>query len=157
MGMTDLPDFLRSSGAPAPAVATTAFSRVQFTVRGMMLAVAAIAFLLGGVQSGRWFLAARDYRARAAIYSRRAIFFAAEERRERSLAETRQAAQQKYEDEWNRKFPLPPPGFRISYFGGQADRDARVAEHYFRMKAKYERAAAANPWLPVEPDPIPPY
>ena len=152
MSRTSLPEFLRSTNSPARPAETTAFGRVRFTVRQMMVAVAAIALVLGVAQSWRWHRAARDYRAQAATYGRRAIFYAEKEREERS----REKAWQKEWDEYERKhFGLPMPGSPLNPFRWQADRCARLAGHYFQMKAKYERAAAF-PWLPVEPDPMPP-
>jgi hypothetical protein len=152
MLQTSLPDFLRSSGSMTPGVQTTGFPRVRFTVQGMTLTVAAIALLLGGIKSGRCFLAARDFRQRAAFYSRIAVFLEEREREERSKAATWDYDS----DEWKRKgWPMPPPGFYPNHWRGQADRDAQAAVYYERMRAKYERAAT-YPWITVEPDPIPP-
>jgi len=119
-----------------------------------MVAVAAVAFLLGGVQSWRLHFVARDFRAQAATYSGAANYFAQEERKKRSIAE----AWQQGEDEFQRKTGslMPSPSFHhILTSLWEADRCARLAGHCSRMKAKYARAASF-PWLPVEPDAPPP-
>ena len=112
--------------------------RVRSTVRGIMVAVAVVALVLGGVPSRRLYFAARDLYAQAATYSGAAIYFAQEERKKRSIAE----AWQKGEDEFQRKTGslLPSPSFHHTLTSlWEADRCARLAGHCSRMRAKYAR------------------
>lgn len=109
--------------------------RVRFTVRGLTVAVMLAGLLLGG---GAWhrrrigFLRWATMYARSEANDRR---MAADERRE---AEARRAA-----GELGRARDLVQ----------QAAGDEARAEHWAKLRRKYERLAR-YPWLTAEPDPF---
>ena len=123
----------------------------RFRVRTLMLAVAILALLLGGIEAVKLNRLAGAYRKRAAYYAgaetqaRKAVqFWTANAARCRSRSETAHNF-----------------AGRLAFRGTAAlsEKDARdctiLAEHNARLRHKWERAAA-RPWLPVAPDPPPP-
>ena len=126
-------------------------TRVRFTVRWIMAAVAIVAVLLfTGVQLDRFRKLGISYRRRAAelkseeAYTRRNI-----QRTEVVIADIR--ARLEHAD------GKGEPRLR-SMLAEQHDQMARYAEyaHYLgELRPKYEKAAV-SPWFPVEPDPVPP-
>ena len=116
-----------------------------------MVAVAAIALVLGGVQAWRSHRlaqalprASRPLRGSGSLLDRR-------RRRARESADD----WQKGEDEFRRKTdsPLPSPSVgRIAIALLTAEKCSRIANYYSGLKNKYGRAAN-YPWLPVQDDP----
>ena len=103
--------------------------RVRFTVRTLMVLVAVVAIILGGM----------ILRQRAASYRQRAAQFGWVATGLRQSAASGNAAF---------LHPTPTgPGTPMT----QA-MSLRWAEYYAGLRAKYEHAAL-YPWLPVEPDP----
>ncbi|WP_435020388.1 hypothetical protein TA3x_001802 [Tundrisphaera sp. TA3] len=99
--------------------------RWRFTLRGMMVAVAILALASFGTRM----LIRRGQHLRSAV-----LF-------QKKEAEARQR------EAWSRS--MATKGY-VSPRVAEAERSR--AEHFGRMKAKYERAAR-SPWLAVEPDP----
>jgi hypothetical protein len=128
--------------------------RVRFTVRQMMILVAAIGIVLGG-----WLEASRL--VRISIARRRdAASYAAYEALGRKFA--RRSSQQRQEALEAAASSRPRDvGFSremervASIAGSMAARYDRNADHWAGMKKKYERAAR-SPWFSVGPDPPPP-
>ena len=126
-------------------------TRVKFTVRWIMAAVAIVAVLLFAVvQLDRFRRLGISYKRRAAelkseeAYTQRNI-----QRTEVVLARIR--ARLEHADAKGQ------PRLR-SLLSEQRDQMARYAEyaHYLgELRSKYEKAAV-SPWFPVEPDPLPP-
>ncbi|QEH31614.1 hypothetical protein OJF2_00790 [Aquisphaera giovannonii] len=145
------PDFLASPASSAPASEAPGFLLARFTARKMMRAAAAIGLALGVVQCGRYYLASRQYRGEATFHSELAAFYSAQERDQRHHAELID-----YEnDAWKRRGDPVPGQIYENPYRTQAGLSARRVEYYLRMGRKYEDAAA-RPWRPVEPDPLPP-
>ena len=113
-------------------------SRVRFTVRRMMVAVAVVAVSLNLVMvTWRCF----SFSHRATLYSHLASHLS------------------RYAGKYPADTVLPNTIYRrtakgptVALTGGGA---AKLAAHYDALARKYKHAAA-YPWLPIEPDPPPP-
>jgi hypothetical protein len=121
--------------------------RVQFKMRGMLIAVASVALLMGGL---------RLFRLRS-VYQKAAVAHLAHE----NLARTLQSF---VENEGKNERELEIAfGMRVEQESEavKAKRAAdsrlnqRTAEYHAALKHKYERAAS-RPWVPIAPDPPPP-
>ncbi|MGC8642731.1 MAG: hypothetical protein ACP5XB_22970, partial [Isosphaeraceae bacterium] len=147
----DLPPFLKNAGPPAPPVERRRFRRPRWSIRGMMVAMAIVACLLGGVQCWRLHQIACVYRERAALYAWHVAYWSGKAQAVQRAGEKLQAE----EDEWRRKTgaPLPRPdaNFVINALTN-ARAFARTAEFYLDLQRKYEQAAA-HPWAEVDDDP----
>lgn len=123
----------------------------RFSVRGLMVAVAVVALLLGGsLEYARLKRLGREYAGRA-IGARRAMEPARKSlgwSHERWLAECRRLDQMEqasggwFKSGGSYNLPRPP----------SPERANRLVAYWQPVVAKYERAAR-YPWLPVEPDP----
>jgi hypothetical protein len=117
----------------------------RFSVRGLMVAVAVVALLMGGLlEYARLKRLGREYAGRA-IGARRAMEPARRSlgwSHERWLAECRRFDQIEQASGGWYKFGRPP----------SPERAKRLVAYWQPVVAKYERAAR-YPWLPVEPDP----
>jgi hypothetical protein len=104
---------------------------VQFTIRGTMLAVAAVAVVLWSAQTAsRW-----------RVYRERAQYHASEHARLRAELLPDLVVERRYGF-------VPGCGLMRAWFETRFER----AEGHARLKSRYQRAAF-HPWLPVEPDP----
>ena len=105
--------------------------RPRFTVRWLMIAVAAVALMISGAA---W--ATRRHRQAVASYEERLIYHRTNAGFNRSSLEAKPLT-------W---IPIPPPS------PAELDRYRRGAEYHEAMVLKYERALR-YPWLPASPDP----
>jgi type II secretory pathway pseudopilin PulG len=144
--------------------------RVLFTVRGLMIAVAVVAILLGALSTGlAWKRKSDRYRQLAARYAQ------AEAMAIRSMSsEDKSAELSRRLDEIRARLegPRRAPVQKLTLFGyrllpkrwnpdekeyeemqnEKKERDRLRIAWLAHMRKKYERAAR-SPWLPVAPDP----
>jgi hypothetical protein len=121
--MARIPDFLRATNPPAVPAATADSSRLRFTVRQMMVVVPLTGALAG-----------------VALWGASLLWVSVEYQ---VLAEKHAALAQS-----------APGRVSVARVGGKvlAEWWSPSREYHLRMKKKYEQAAA-EPWIPVEPDP----
>jgi hypothetical protein len=119
----------------------------------MMVVIGVIAVLLGG---GIWGV---DMNRRASAYRQTAAALGRREREARKEQQERLQLAASLDRQAEDQVRMPQ--FRESaknaasvaeYHRRLADRRRHEADHYARLRGKYERAAA-RPWLPVGPDP----
>ena len=118
--------------------------RPRFTVRRLMVAVAIVAFALGGLES------LRRYRAMVALsesYSQTARMYSATV----ALVLGDASCWDRIPSE-KKKIPDPYPFYTLDDAAHHARNSREKARRYRALAAKYERAAR-HPWLPIAPDP----
>jgi hypothetical protein len=111
--------------------------RVRFAMKRMMLAMAALALIMGGLRIA-WL---RDG------YRKAAAFHAATENLQRVFLEGA-----KTEEELALAFGYELPGEEKAQQAAKIQIMQRKADNFAAMRRKYERAAA-RPWMAVDPDP----
>lgn len=122
---------------PFPETPVMRLPGVRFTVRGMMIAVAVIALVVGG---GITWARQRAYKRMASAYA------------------VRQTALEKGVGRWlarERRRKLEGLPLDCGLEGPYYRRSEKEVQWNALLRRKYERAAA-RPWLPVEPDPLEP-
>ena len=121
--------------------------RVRFTVRGMLIAVASIALLMGGLRLV-WL---------RSVYRKAALAHAAYE----NLARTLQSmVENDGKDERELAIAIgmkvaPESEAVRAKRAADASVNQKTAEYHATLKQKYERAAS-RPWVALAPDPPPP-
>jgi hypothetical protein len=106
--------------------------RVRFTVRQVLVAVAALALLMAaGIEAVRQMRIARAYRQMAVYHASWRDFCLAEAEEYRAAVAARPASR-----DWSR-----------------SEAHQRALAQYHDSQASKYRLAARSPWLPVEPDP----
>lgn len=121
------------------------------TIRRLMAIVAAVAIVLGLRSAWRWREVAREYSDRAAVFSWYDSISTKAEQQERHLSIAYEESERQFRSQVTAWVPSPT-SHKIGLHAGAADLHARQAAHFLRLRAKHE-AAAARPWLTLEPDP----
>jgi hypothetical protein len=121
--------------------------RVRFTIRRIMIVVASVALLMGGLRL-LWLRSA---------YRKAALAHAAYENLARTLqrmVENEGKDERELEIAFGMKVePEPEPVKATRAADARVNR--KTAEYHAALRQKYERAAA-RPWAPIAPDPPPP-
>ena len=117
-------------------------TRVRFSVRRMMVAVAVVAALLtGGIQAMKMSQLTEVHRRKAAEYARYAESF-----------RTNVPVFERLEIYWSERSDDPRSPVKIKWCGVYARYNRRCSSYYERLKEKYEYLAS-HPWLAASPDP----
>jgi hypothetical protein len=121
--------------------------RVRFTVRGMLIAVASVALLMGGLRL-LWL---------RSVYRKAALAHAAYENLARTLQRmVENDGQEERELEIAFGMKVEPQSEAVkAKRAADARMNQETAEYHAALKHKYERAAS-RPWVPIAPDPPPP-
>ena len=118
--------------------------RVQFKMRGMLIAVASVALLMGGLRL-LWL---------RSVYRKMAVAHAAYENLARTL---QRMVENEGKDERELEIAfgilVEPESEAIkAKRAADAGLNQRTAEYHFALRHKYE-TAASRPWVPIAPDP----
>jgi hypothetical protein len=121
--------------------------QLQFKLRGMLIAVASVALLMGGLRL-LWLRSA---------YRKAAVAHLVLEKVARTL---QRIVENEGKDEREAQIDLgmrvePESEPVLARRAGDARLHQRTAEYHAALRQKYERAAS-RPWVPIAPDPPPP-
>jgi hypothetical protein len=118
--------------------------RVQFTMRGILIAVACIGLVMGGLRL-IWL---------RSVYRKVALAHAAYEKLARTLqtlVENEDQDERKLEIAFGIKVQSESEAVKAKR-AADAGVNQKTAEYHAAMKHKYEQAAS-SPWIPITPDP----
>jgi hypothetical protein len=121
--------------------------RVRFTMRGMLIAVASVALLMGGMRL-LWL---------RSVYRKAALAHATDENLARTLQRmVKNEGKDERELEIAFGIKVQPESEAVTAKRAADTRvNQKTAEYHAALKQKYEKAAS-RPWVPIAPDPPPP-